>query len=88
TQAYFEWMPVRTNGTDAALYRRFRFGALAELSMLDLRTYRDEQASSGAGWRQTDSPDRTITGRAQMDWLTGGIVTSPTRWKLVGNPVM
>lgn len=83
-------MPVRVNGfgPDTPLYRRFRFGNLAELSMLDLRTYRSEQASSGAGWRNVDSPDRTITGRAQMDWLTSGIVTSPTQWKIVGNPVM
>ncbi|WP_235870723.1 alkaline phosphatase D family protein [Rhodococcus xishaensis] len=90
TQAYFEWMPVRVNGTgsEPALYRRFRFGNLVELSMLDLRTYRDEPASAGAGWRTVDSPDRTITGREQMEWLTGGIVTSPTQWKLVGNPVM
>ncbi|MDH6676771.1 alkaline phosphatase D [Rhodococcus sp. LBL1] len=89
-RAYFEWMPVRVNGfgPDTPLYRRFRFGNLAELSMLDLRTYRSEQASSGAGWRNVDSPDRTITGRAQMDWLTSGIVTSPTQWKIVGNPVM
>ncbi|WP_083577192.1 alkaline phosphatase D family protein [Rhodococcus tukisamuensis] len=90
TQAYFEWMPVRVNGsgTDAPLYRRFRFGNLAEISMLDLRTYRDEQASPGAGWRKVDDPDRTVTGRAQMDWLTKGIVSSPTQWKVVGNPVM
>ncbi|MEV0945736.1 alkaline phosphatase D family protein [Rhodococcus sp. NPDC049939] len=89
-QAYFEWMPVRVDGTggDAALYRRFQFGDLAELSMLDLRSYRDVQASAGAGWRNTDSPDRTITGREQMDWLTSGIVTSSAQWKLVGNPVM
>ncbi|QBJ98653.1 alkaline phosphatase [Rhodococcus sp. ABRD24] len=90
TRAYFEWMPVRVNGTgtDAALYRRFRYGSLAEISMLDLRTYRDEQAPSGAGWRKIDAPDRTIAGQTQMDWLTAGIVSSPTRWKLVGNPVM
>lgn len=92
TRAYFEWMPVRVNGnggaTEPPLYRRFRYGSLAEISMLDLRTYRDEQASAGAGWRKVDSPDRTITGRAQMDWLTGGIVTASTQWKLVGNPVM
>lgn len=90
TRAYFEWMPVRVNGsgTEMALYRRFRFGNLAEISMLDLRTYRDEQASPGAGWREVDAPERTITGRAQMDWLTNGIVSSPTRWKVVGNPVM
>ncbi|MFC9788390.1 alkaline phosphatase D family protein [Rhodococcus sp. NPDC127528] len=89
-RAYFEWMPVRVNGsgTDVALYRRFRFGSLAEISMLDLRTYRDEQATAGPGWRQVDSPDRTITGKAQMDWLEKGIVSSPARWKVVGNPVM
>ncbi|MFC4602712.1 alkaline phosphatase D family protein [Rhodococcus kronopolitis] len=89
-QAYFEWMPVRVNGsgTEAVLYRRFRFGNLAELSMLDLRTYRDEQATPGAGWRAVDAPERTITGRAQMDWLTNGIVSSPTQWSVVGNPVM
>ncbi|WP_420030264.1 alkaline phosphatase D family protein [Rhodococcus maanshanensis] len=89
-RAYLEWMPVRVtgSGTEVTLYRRFRFGNLAEISMLDLRTYRDEPASSGAGWRKVDSPDRTITGRAQMDWLTKGIVSSPTQWKVVGNPVM
>ncbi|MET4613145.1 alkaline phosphatase D [Rhodococcus sp. PvR044] len=89
TRAYFEWMPVRPtgSGTEVTLYRRFRFGNLAEISMLDLRTYRDEQTTATAG-RKVDSPDRTITGRAQMDWLTNGIVSSPTQWKVVGNPVM
>ncbi|MGW6377914.1 alkaline phosphatase D family protein [Rhodococcus sp. NPDC055112] len=89
TRAYFEWMPVRAtgSGTEVTLYRRFRFGNLAEISMLDLRTYRDEQTTASDG-RKVDSPDRTITGRAQMDWLTKGIVSSPTRWKVVGNPVM
>ncbi|WP_245816219.1 alkaline phosphatase D family protein [Rhodococcus maanshanensis] len=89
TRAYFEWMPVRPTGggTEVTTYRRFRFGNLAEISMLDLRTYRDEQTTATAG-REVDSPDRTITGRAQMDWLTKGIVSSPTRWKVVGNPVM
>ncbi|WP_407804134.1 alkaline phosphatase D family protein, partial [Staphylococcus aureus] len=39
-KAYFEWMPVRPsgNGSSVQLYRRFRFGNLAEISMLDLRT--------------------------------------------------
>ncbi|MCD2152703.1 alkaline phosphatase D family protein [Rhodococcus cerastii] len=85
-KAYFEWMPVRPSGSGSSvqLYRRFRFGNLAEISMLDLRTYRDEQPTM----KQVDDPSRTITGRAQMDWLTSGIVTSPTQWKIVGNPVM
>ncbi|HEV2783648.1 MAG TPA: alkaline phosphatase D family protein [Actinophytocola sp.] len=51
-RAYFEWMPVRNAG-DRPLYRRLRFGRLAELSMLDLRSYRSQQVSalSGEGGR-------------------------------------
>ncbi len=87
-QAYLEWMPVRENGSGAevTLYRRFRFGTLAELSMLDLRSHRDEQVS--AVKRAVDSPDRSIAGRKQLDWLTAGITSSAAQWKLVGNPVM
>ncbi|MBL1076682.1 alkaline phosphatase D family protein [Nocardia sp. 2] len=86
-QAYLEWMPVRT-GADRRLYRRLRFGTLAELSMLDLRSYRSEEAEAGAGWREIDSPDRTITGKDQMDWVQAGLVSAPVTWKLIGNPVM
>ncbi|MFI2471969.1 alkaline phosphatase D family protein [Nocardia xishanensis] len=89
-RAYLEWMPVRANGsgTNVQIYRRLRFGTLAELSMLDLRSYRDRQPSPGPGWREVDNPARTITGKAQMDWLTAGLVSAPVRWKLVGNSVM
>lgn len=85
-RAYLEWMPIRVSSVDQPLYRRFRFGRLAELSMLDLRSHRDEQVSATS--KAVDSPDRSITGRAQLDWLTSGLTTSPTRWRLVGNPVM
>lgn len=84
-QAYFEWMPVRDD--ELPYYRRLRFGALAELSMLDLRSYRSQQAPNLSG-RVIDDPARTITGRRQFDWLTDGLVEADTRWKLVGNPVM
>ncbi|WP_442942716.1 alkaline phosphatase D family protein [Nocardia sp. NBC_01503] len=86
-QAYLEWMPVRTGG-DRRLYRRLRFGTLAELSMLDLRSYRSEQAKSGPGWKVVDSPDRTIAGKDQLDWVSAGLTSAPVSWKLVGNPVM
>ncbi|MCP2287919.1 alkaline phosphatase D family protein [Nocardia amikacinitolerans] len=89
-RAYLEWMPVRAtgSGTNVQIYRRLRFGTLAELSMLDLRGYRDQEVSPGPGWREVDNPARTITGKAQMDWLTAGLVSAPVRWKLVGNSVM
>ncbi|MER6692958.1 alkaline phosphatase D family protein [Streptomyces minutiscleroticus] len=84
-QAYFEWMPVRT-ATEGTTYRRLRFGALADLSLLDLRTFRTQQAATGSG--AVDDPARTLTGRAQMDWLRAGLSASDTTWRLIGNPVM
>ncbi|WP_327314423.1 alkaline phosphatase D family protein [Streptomyces sp. NBC_01235] len=84
-QAYFEWMPVRP-AIAGTTYRRLRFGKLADLSLLDLRSFRSQQVAVGNG--TVDDPDRTITGRAQLDWLKAGLKTSDTTWRLVGNSVM
>ncbi|MER6383168.1 alkaline phosphatase D family protein [Streptomyces sp. NPDC001250] len=84
-QAYFEWMPVRP-AIEGTTYRRLRFGKLADLSLLDLRSFRSEQASAGSG--SVDDPNRTMTGRAQLDWLKAGLKASDTKWRLVGNSVM
>ncbi|MGW5272247.1 alkaline phosphatase D family protein [Streptomyces sp. NPDC004044] len=84
-QAYFEWMPVRTS-TEGTVYRRLRFGNLADLHLLDLRTFRSQQSTVGNG--SVDDPDRTITGRAQLDWLKSGLAGSDATWKLVGTSVM
>ncbi|MCP4438972.1 MAG: T9SS type A sorting domain-containing protein [Aureispira sp.] len=86
-QAYFEWMPLRM--PDPAvdtqrIYRRFRFGDLLELHMLDTRLQeRDEPDFANA----TD-PNHTILGNAQMDWLTTGMDTSTAQWQIVGQQVM
>ncbi|MEU5277583.1 alkaline phosphatase D family protein [Streptomyces asoensis] len=84
-QAYFEWMPVRP-AIAGTTYRRLRFGKLADLSLLDLRSFRSQQVAVGKG--TVDDPDRTITGRAQLDWLKAGLKSSDTTWRLVGNSVM
>ena len=84
-QAYFEWMPVRP-AIEGTTYRRLRFGKLADLSLLDLRSYRSQQVKVGNG--SVDDPNRTLTGRAQLDWLKTGLKTSDTGWRLVGNSVM
>ncbi|MCW2606377.1 MAG: Alkaline phosphatase [Frankiales bacterium] len=85
-RAYLEWMPIRvtpapTGATE--LYRSFRFGTLADLVMLDLRTYRDAPATTAA---QLGLPSRTILGATQKAWLQGEL-TRPTQWKLLGNSV-
>jgi len=90
-RAYDEWLPARLDGTARLgdgdrLFRRIRFGRLAELSMLDLRSYRDQQ-TLGPTPDVSDS-DRSITGRQQMEWLKRSLSRGRAQWKLVGNPVM
>ncbi|MDN4159966.1 alkaline phosphatase D family protein [Nocardioides abyssi] len=92
-RAYDEWMPVRLDGTarlgdGTRLHRRLRFGTLAELSMLDLRTHRSRQVAVPAVDPAVSDPDRTITGREQMRWLKASLSRDTAQWKLVGNPVM
>ncbi|MEW2084758.1 alkaline phosphatase D family protein [Streptomyces sp. NPDC005283] len=84
-QAYFEWMPVRAS-TEGTVYRRLRFGKLADLHLLDLRSFRSQQTTIGNG--SVDDPERSITGRAQLDWLKSGLAGSDAAWKLVGTSVM
>lgn len=89
SQAYFEWLPIRPQHLrdGGQLYRRLSWGSLAEINMLDLRSYRSKQAGMTDG-RAIDDPNRTMTGAAQFDWLTRGLTSSTARWNLVGNSVM
>ncbi|MEU9003508.1 alkaline phosphatase D family protein [Streptomyces sp. NPDC048551] len=84
-QAYFEWMPVRPS-IAGTVYRRLRFGTLADLHLLDLRSFRSQQAKVGSG--AVDDPERSITGRAQLDWIKAGLAASNATWQLVGTSVM
>ncbi|HEY9566301.1 MAG TPA: alkaline phosphatase D family protein [Nocardioides sp.] len=91
-RAYDEWMPVRMSGTAALgdgtrLFRTLRFGQLAELSMLDLRTYRSTPVESPASG-EASSSDRSIAGGQQLAWLKKNLANERAQWKLVGNPVM
>ena len=85
-RAYAEWMPVRYS-PGGQLYRRLQFGRLASLSMLDLRSYRDEQVDSPVDPALAD-PGRSITGPEQERFLLDGLTAADVQWKLVGNPVM
>jgi alkaline phosphatase D len=97
-RAFDEWMPVRMDGTakladGSRLFRRLRFGQLAEISMLDLRTYRSQQVEQTAfPVPQPDpavsGPDRTITGGRQLGWLKDSLDNRRAQWKVIGNPVM
>jgi alkaline phosphatase D len=93
-QAYYENMPLRRSarprGIDMRLYRRFAWGDLATLHMLDTRQYRDDQAC-GDGTKidcvERLDPTRTIMGAEQEEWLTNGLRRSRARWDILGQQV-
>ncbi|MFC6022744.1 alkaline phosphatase D family protein [Plantactinospora solaniradicis] len=92
-QAYYENMPLRRTsiprGIDMQLYRRIRWGRLANFHMLDTRQYRDDQAC-GDGTRDCPAaldPARSITGAEQERWLIDGFRRSEARWDVLGQQV-
>ncbi|WP_245974832.1 alkaline phosphatase D family protein [Corynebacterium alimapuense] len=87
-QAYLEWLPVRGGSPSRGgrIYRTLRFGRLAELNMLDLRSYR----SAPGVFRPIgqESQDHTIMGQEQFEWLSARLSNTSARWNLIGTSVM
>ncbi|MEY2469738.1 MAG: alkaline phosphatase [Actinomycetota bacterium] len=92
-RAFREWVPIRADVVDPAkTYRRFQFGNLLDLFMIDGRLYRDEQPTSAVvGYISIDpsaeDPNKTLLGATQREWLLNGLKQSAAAWKVLGNPV-
>ncbi len=94
-QAWFENMPVRRalrpRGPDILMHRRFGFGTLLDLHVLDTRQYREVQPCGG-GFRQpceaVTRPEAQMLGAAQEDWLLRGVAESRARWQVLAQQVV
>ena len=90
-RAYLEWLPIReAAGNDIHLYRRFAFGGLADLIMLDTRGLRDQQAEANDRATIVD-PRRTLLGAAQEKWLSDTLRASQaaaTGWRILGQQIL
>jgi alkaline phosphatase D len=88
-QAYYEHMPVRAsaipNGPHIQMYRRFEFGRLARLNVLDTRQYRSDQVTTQEA---AQNPALTMLGAEQKQWLLDGLHDSPARWNLIASQIM
>lgn len=84
-RAYAEWMPLRLPDPQdtTRIYRRFDFGDLLTLHMLDTRLIgREEQGGFST------APERTLLGTQQYAWLADGMSASNARWQVLGQQVM
>ncbi|MDG9719893.1 alkaline phosphatase [Streptomyces sp. DH24] len=93
-RAYWENQPLRAaqlpKGPDAQLYRRLRWGDLAQFDVLDTRQYRSDQAYGDrphAPGPESDDPARTLTGDAQERWLLDGWRSSDALWHVMPQQV-
>jgi alkaline phosphatase D len=101
-QAWYEHMPVRLDpptGPDYVIYRSFGHGDLVRFHVLDTRQYRSDQqrgepfveALGDAVQVRDDavafSPDHTMLGEAQRDWLIDEVAASDAVWDVLAQQV-
>lgn len=88
-QAYDEWMPIRLPepGNPNRIWRRFQFGKLLDLWMLDTRLFdRDDEAELLS--TEIFDPARRLIGPGQQQWLFEGLRNTESTWKVLGQQVM
>ncbi len=108
-EAYLEWMPFRLPEQQTVphqgkrFFKRFTYGALADLSVMETRQNRSRQVdvapftSTGGGFipvgipdvdAQLADPTRHLPEPEQLAWLKSGVGDTRRRWHLVGNQVV
>jgi alkaline phosphatase D len=90
-RAYVEWLPIRESAQSGIrLYRSFKYGDLADLVMLDTRSFRDQQVPGNDAVRIGD-PKRSMLGADQEAWLFDQLRASRqagSRWRLLGQQIL
>ncbi len=100
-QAWHEWLPVRPPASmNDIIYRRFQYGDLLDLLMLDTRLIgRDEQvlysdvATNGVidverARAAFGDSNRTMLGSEQLGWLREQLNQSSAQWQVLGQQVL
>ena len=86
-RAFDEWLPLRET---PRMYRRFGFGGLADVMMLDGRSFRDRQVLA-SDYGALTNPRRSMLGAEQEAWLYDALRQSSragTGWRLIGQQVI
>lgn len=78
-EAFREWVPIRSSKVDS-IYRKFSYGNLLDLIMMDVHLYKDED--------QIAPGEFSFLGNTQYEWLTNELTQSTAQWKLVGSEKM
>ena len=82
TRAFLEYAPMRPFDVRESqrVYRRFSYGPLLDVFVVDMRSYR---GPNSANLQTTQSDATAILGRPQLDWLKAGLRRSRAVWKII-----
>ncbi len=82
-RAMFEYLPIRSHPDEAErVYRAYRYGPVAEVFVLDQRSYR---AANGANREAAPGPATRMMGEAQVAWLKQSLAASNATWKIIAS---
>jgi alkaline phosphatase D len=94
-QAWYESMPLRRaalpRGPEITAYRRLRYGRLADIHVLDTRSYRTDQPCgdvTGPPCAEVNRPDSQMLGGAQEAWLFRNLEDRHATWQVLAQQVM
>ncbi|KAA1192015.1 alkaline phosphatase [Pseudohalioglobus sediminis] len=100
-QAWYEWLPVRPPASEREItYRRFDYGDLLDLIMLDTRVIGRDLQLEFADFVNGElidvdtlraavaDPGRSLLGEAQLNWLRQSLTDSTARWQVLGQQVL
>ncbi len=103
-QAYHEWLPIRSGGDTAKIWRAFEFGNLVNLTMLDTRMYARDKVLSYSDYTtivdgkpvidaaafQAALADqgRGLLGSEQQQFAIGSIFNNNATWQVLGQQVL
>jgi alkaline phosphatase D len=82
-RALFDYLPIRTNIDDAErIYRAYSYGPLAEIFVLDQRSYR---GANSTNHQDRLSNETAMLGVVQLEWLQTQLARSRATWKIVAS---
>lgn len=82
-RAFHEMTPIRfTPAEPGRVYRKIAYGPLLEVFFLDLRSYRGPNTD---GMQETLSPEASVLGRRQVEWLKRELANSRATWKVIAS---
>ena len=82
TRAFLDYAPMRPFDASESqrVYRRFSYGPLIDVFVLDMRSYRGPNT---ANLQTQEGEDTAFLGRRQLEWLKQGLAESRAVWKVV-----